>query len=166
MGIVKGTRSRQSSVGRRSCTTTGALDDDANASLSLTISPREYQQVGTAQFNFNRSLSVLRVHYGLTGSNPPLDEPRWSPQNRPYVVTSKPANGAEPRTRVFIPCWGRLEQTFFREVTRRGYTGRTWAEDTATQGCDRSADSGAGIPGGRVSIPARSPGPGILAEKR
>ena len=46
------------------------------------------------------------------------------------------------------------------------YTGETWAEDTATQGCDRSADSGAGIPRERVSTPARSLGPGNLAKKR
>jgi hypothetical protein len=31
----------------------------------------------------------------------------------------------------------------------RVYTGHTWAEDTATQGCDQSADPGAGMAGRR-----------------
>src|SRR6266851_9392054 len=38
---------------------------------------------------------------------------------------------------------------FFRDPGRRVYTSDTWAEDTATQGCDRSADPGAGMAGRR-----------------
>jgi len=34
------------------------------------------------------------------------------------------------------------------------YTDLTWAEDTATQGCDRSADSAAGMARGGGSRPA------------
>ena len=30
-------------------------------------------------------------------------EPRWSPQNRPVVVTSKPANGNEPGQAIVLP---------------------------------------------------------------
>ena len=63
--------------------------------------------------------------------------------------TSKPANGAEPEQEYLYPAAGRLGKHFFGEAILAAYTGFTWAEGTATQGCDRSADSAAGIMGWR-----------------
>ncbi len=63
--------------------------------------------------------------------------------------TLKTGQRSGTRTRVFIPCNGSFGQTFFRETARRVYTGLTWAEDTATQGCDRRADSAVGMAGRR-----------------
>src|SRR5271156_6204812 len=71
--------------------------------------------------------------------------PRWSPENRPYVVTSKPANGAGPEQEYLYRTGGDSVNAFFRFNAPRGYNGETWAEGTATQGCDRSADSAAGM---------------------
>src|SRR5579872_2791919 len=51
---------------------------------------------------------------------------------------------------------------FSRIDTARVYTDFTWAEDMATQGCDQSADSAAGMKGGGGSRPTSN----ILARKR
>src|SRR6266446_779877 len=60
--------------------------------------------------------------------------------------TSKPANGAEPGQEYLYRAEAEacLSKWFFVNQPD-GYTGRAWAEDTATQGCDRSADSGPGF---------------------
>ena len=80
--------------------------------------------------------------------------PRWTSENRPYVDTSKPANGAEPEQEYLYLARGCLSKHFFRQESRKVYTDLTWAEGTATQGCDRSADSAAGMARGGVSRPA------------
>jgi hypothetical protein len=77
--------------------------------------------------------------------------PRWTSQNRPYVDTSKPANGAEPEQEYLYPAEGRSGKQFFGKRSWRAYTGLTWAEGTAPQGCDRSADPAAGMARGGVS---------------
>ena len=41
------------------------------------------------------------------------DQPRWTSQNRPYVDTSKPANGAEPEQEYLYPGDGRWSNHFF-----------------------------------------------------
>ncbi len=61
-----------------------------------------------------------------------------------------PANGRSQDI-VFIPWRSRLEQAFFVNQPDEGYSGRTCAEGTATQGCDRSADKVAGMAGRRKS---------------
>jgi hypothetical protein len=42
-------------------------------------------------------------------------DPRWSPENRPYVVTSKPANGADPEQEYLYPANEYFCKSFFRE---------------------------------------------------
>ncbi len=42
-----------------------------------------------------------------------LADPRGSPQNRPYVVTSKPANGPRPGHEVVLPRRSQFAQAFF-----------------------------------------------------
>jgi len=39
--------------------------------------------------------------------------PRWTSENRPYVDTSKPANGAEPEQEYLYPAEGRVSKHFF-----------------------------------------------------
>ena len=87
--------------------------------------------------------------------------PRGTLQNRPYGVTSKPANEADPEHMMLYRAGDGSGKYFFSARWSRGYTDSTWAEGTATQGCDRSADPGAGMTG-RVSRPAMA----ILARKR
>ena len=67
-----------------------------------------------------------------------IDLPRWTSENRPYVDTSKPANGAEPEQEYLYPEKARLGK-HFPGSARWVYTDFTWAEDRATQGCDPSA---------------------------
>ena len=76
-------------------------------------------------------------------------DPRWTSENRPYVDTSKPANGAEPEQEYLYPAGGCSCKHFFDKRQRWTYTDLTWAEDMATQGCDLSADSTAGMRGRR-----------------
>jgi hypothetical protein len=38
--------------------------------------------------------------------------PRSTPQNRPYVITSKPANGSQPGHEIVVPFCGQFEQVF------------------------------------------------------
>jgi len=38
--------------------------------------------------------------------------PRWTPQNRPYVDSSKPANGQRPRQALLVPCRAVERQAF------------------------------------------------------
>jgi hypothetical protein len=75
--------------------------------------------------------------------------PRWTSENRPYVDTSKPANGAEPEQEYLYPAVGHSGNCFFESDSGRVYTKLTWAEGTATQGCDRSDDPAAGMAGRR-----------------
>jgi hypothetical protein len=80
-----------------------------------------------------------------------LIAPRWTSENRPYVDTSKPANGAEPEQEYLYPGEGHSGNHFFASEPGGVYTDLTWVEDTATQGCDRSAASAAGMARGGVS---------------
>jgi len=57
-----------------------------------------------------------------------------------------------------------LGKHFFAESAQRIYTDLTWAEDMATQGCDQSADSAAGMARGGVSRSESQAA--ILAAKR
>jgi hypothetical protein len=41
-----------------------------------------------------------------------VDGPRWPPQNRPYVATSKPANGPRPGHELVVPFRNQFEQVF------------------------------------------------------
>ena len=66
---------------------------------------------------------------------------RWTLQNRP---TERNQNKS-----IYTLRKGAWANTFLGKRSWRAYTGLTWAEGTATQGCDRSADSGAGIMGRR-----------------
>jgi hypothetical protein len=71
--------------------------------------------------------------------------PRWTPENRPYVDTSKAANGAELEQDFLDPAgvvWGKH---FFDKGPGRICTDLTSAEDMATLGSDGSADSAAGL---------------------
>jgi hypothetical protein len=81
-----------------------------------------------------------------------LLHPRWTSENRPYVDTSKPANGAEPEQEYLYPEKARLGK-HFPGSARWVYTDFTWAEDRATQGCDPSADLAAGMAQGGASCP-------------
>jgi hypothetical protein len=45
--------------------------------------------------------------------------PRWTPENRPYVDTSKPANGAEPEQEYLYLARGHSGKHFFRVSARR-----------------------------------------------
>ena len=66
---------------------------------------------------------------------------QWTLQNRP----TQPIQDKSIYTAAEA-----VPANFFHEVSPKGvYTGETWAEDTATQGCDRSADSAAGMAGRR-----------------
>jgi hypothetical protein len=56
------------------------------------------------------AFDALREKVGL---NP--EKPRWSPENRPYVVTSKPANGADPEQEYLYPANEYFCKSFFRE---------------------------------------------------
>jgi hypothetical protein len=50
----------------------------------------EYDEGRKARENFEAGMKAL-------------SQPRWSPQNRPYVVTSKPAIEIDPRQGCFYP---------------------------------------------------------------
>jgi len=47
-------------------------------------------------------------------------------------------------------------QIFLATLIGTAYTGSTWAEDTAPQGCDRSAVPGAGMAWAAQAAPLRS----------
>ncbi len=70
-------------------------------------------------------------------------DPQWSPQNRPTVVTPKPANGAaQDRIILSLPeAWQARDILRVRPLP--AYTDRDRTEDRATRGRDPSADSGA-----------------------
>ena len=82
--------------------------------------------------------------------------PRGTPEKRPMRDSSKPANenrqdkivitqGHTSRQRRTSPSWVMI-----------GYSGSTWAEDMAPQGCDQSADPEAGMAGRYASRPKES----------
>ena len=72
------------------------------------------------------------------------DRPRGTPEKRPMRDTSKPAN--EIRQDKVVITQGRTSRQ--RKTSPSsviiGYSGSTWAEDMAPQGCDQSADPAAG----------------------
>jgi hypothetical protein len=59
---------------------------------------------------------------------------------------------------------GGMSKYFLGKRSGAVYTERTWAEDTATQGCDRSADSAAGMARSGASRSASHAA--ILAQQR
>jgi hypothetical protein len=62
---------------------------------------------------------------------------RWTLQNRPTEQSQNKSIYTLPEA---------AQANIFLKSDRDGvYTDFTWAEDTATQGCDRSADSAAGM---------------------
>jgi hypothetical protein len=63
----------------------------------------------------------------------------WTLQNRP---TKRNQNKS-----IYTLGLGVSANTFLEKRSLQAYTGLTWAEDTAPQGCDRSADSAAGMAG-------------------
>jgi hypothetical protein len=74
------------------------------------------------------------------------------------VATSKPANELRQDKSIYNPPMGFWANIFCNRFGK-AYTGQTWTEGTATQGCDQSADSG---PEWRAAQAARSAA--ILAE--
>ena len=64
--------------------------------------------------------------------------PRGSLQNRPMRITSKPANEREARQAFLYPASSGSGKSVFLAWPWPAYTGITWTEDTAPQGCDRS----------------------------
>src|SRR5712691_7163278 len=75
----------------------------------------------------------------------------WTLQKRPTELSRDKSSYTLSRA---------VGANFFRDPGRRVYTSDTWAEDTATQGCDQSADPGAGMAGRR-----RPPQPSHSGEK-
>jgi len=69
---------------------------------------------------------------------------RGTPEKRPMRDTSKPAN--ENRQDKVVITQGRAswQRKTSPGSARIGYSGSTWAEDMAPQGCDQSADPAAG----------------------
>jgi len=62
----------------------------------------------------------------------------WTLQNRPTEENQNKSIYTLPEV---------VYANTFLKRSRWAYTNLTWAEDTATQGCDRSADSAAGMMG-------------------
>ena len=54
---------------------------------------RALQRMRVVNWNIERGLQLPAIVDFLESQNA---DPRWPPENRPYVATSKPANGAEP----------------------------------------------------------------------
>ena len=79
----------------------------------------------------------------------------WPLQNRPTKLSQDKSICTAPEVvaAIFLK----------RNVAHWVYTGDTWAEGTATQGCDRSADPGAGIWEGespfQLALLTGNPGP-------
>src|SRR5713101_6803098 len=65
----------------------------------------------------------------------------WTLQKRPTELSRDKSSYTLSRA---------VGANFFRDPGRRVCTSDTWAEDTATQGCDQSADPGAGMRGRRT----------------
>ena len=73
---------------------------------------------------------------------------RWTLQNRPTEQSQNKSIYTLPEA---------AQANIFLKSDRDGvYTDFTWAEDTATQGCDRSADSAAGMARGGVATALRA----------
>ena len=53
----------------------------------------------------------------VAGSIPAGGSPRWTSENRPYVDTSKPANGAEPEQEYLYRAGGGLASIFFDKTS-------------------------------------------------
>jgi len=91
---------------------------------------------------------------------------------RPSADVLKPANdghfktGQQGGTRqeYLYTVRGGMSKYFLGKRSGAVYTERTWAEDTATQGCDRSADSAAGMARSGASRSASHAA--ILAQQR
>ena len=81
---------------------------------------------------------------------------RWSLQNRP---TEQSQNKS-----IYTLLEVAQANIFLKSDPSGVYTDLTWAEDTATQGCDRSADSAAGMARSGVSRSASQAA--ILARMR
>ena len=94
-----------------------------------------------------------RTCYGLGGHL--KTGQRWTLQNRPTGGT---------RQEYLYTVDGAVSNHFFGKRCGAAYTESTWAEDTAPQGCDRSADSVAGMARSGASRSASQTA--ILARKR
>lgn len=68
--------------------------------------------------------------------------PRGTSENRPMRDTSKPANECEAGQGLLYLAGVGAGNSFSTIRLASIYTGSTWAEDTAPQGCDRSAVQG------------------------
>jgi hypothetical protein len=80
----------------------------------------------------------------------------WTPENRPTE---------QNQNKIIYTLQSVIRANIFSvDHLGRVYTDFTWAEDMATQGCDQSADSAAGMTGGDGSRPASRAA--ILARKR
>src|SRR5450432_282483 len=92
--------------------------------------------------------------------NSTLRWPRGTPENRPMRDTSKAANGRMAGQRLLYLASGGAGKSFWQiflaTLIGTAYTGSTWAEDTAPQGCDRSAVPGAGMAWAAQAAPLRS----------
>ena len=75
------------------------------------------------------------------------------------MITSKPASHRAQDNNLFVAQFDVRGQVFCGESV---YTDLTWAEDMATQGCDQSADSAAGMGTDLESVPRILKGKVIL----
>jgi hypothetical protein len=84
----------------------------------------------------------LRVGIAHIDLAPDTGDPRGTSENRPMRDTSKPANECEAGQGLLYLAGGGDGNSFSTIRLASIYTGSTWAEDTAPQGCDRSAVQG------------------------
>ena len=131
------------------------IDDWAMAPLAETerrdfweICEDRYQTRSTI---LTSQLPVARWHEQILGGHLKTGH-TWSLQNRPTKLSQDKS--------IYNPPTSRFGKHFSQSSLKRVYTGETWAEDTATQGCDRSADPGAGIRRAVASSPRRPSNPG------
>ena len=132
-----------------------------NLAVCLMVGPAESEpRVEVREFStFNADLEAMKrwlVQAGCTHVVMESTGPRGTPEKRPMRDTSKPANGREAGQELLYPTGGGVGNSFFAILIETAYTVSTWAEDTAPQGCDRSA-----VPGpewrGRRGRPAPLP---------
>jgi hypothetical protein len=92
------------------------------------------------------------------------NKPRGSPQNRPYGITSKPANEKSSQDTHLYPVRPIAGNGFPQPDGIEHILISTRAEDRATQGWDPSVDPEAGTAGRSLRSPTRPPA--ILAQLR
>jgi len=114
---------------------------------------RKAADQGNAAAQFNLGLQYAKG-VGVPQDDAKAVRPRGSLENRPMRITSKAANGVS-RTRLLYRAGAVYGNSISCSRLKPTYTGSTWAEDTAPQGCDRSAVQGPEWRGG-ASRPLRS----------